>query len=139
MDMPNVEGFTAQVNDKPTLAIVTSHGQIVIDLTTAEVEYQGDVLPSEAAKVLWSEIKIEGKSLVEKIIALETQLAQRQEIEDITQQSTESPEVTELLDLLKEQVEWAEENLSQVHRREFYSKLIAGYRKFRPKEGQASA
>ena len=54
------------------------------------------------------------------------------------QQPAESPVVNELLDLLKDQVEWAEENVDLVNRKKFYADLIKSYRKIRPKEGQAN-
>ena len=50
----------------PTISIITPKGNVVISPITAEVEFQGDVLPNESAKVFWSAIEIEGKSLIDK-------------------------------------------------------------------------
>lgn len=52
-------------NHKPNITIVTPKGNVIIDLLTAEVEISEGVLVSEAAKVFWEAIKLEGKSLAE--------------------------------------------------------------------------
>lgn len=62
-----MHGIKILDNYKPSLTIVTPNGNVVIDLLTAEIEFQGDVLPNEAARTFWNEMKIVGESLTEQL------------------------------------------------------------------------
>lgn len=65
---------TLTFNDLPLLTIVTSKGNVEISPLTAEVKIDDGVLINEAAEIFWNAIRIQGKSLVQRLQQVEKEL-----------------------------------------------------------------